>query len=175
MREERQIIILLKILITLFLILIVIEFQSCVRARAAVVTGEKPLGGFSLMRQQVIDHGLALPEAEDISLLAEVIYHENWHTDPDHLAAYYTGAVVMNRVKSPKWPNTVESVLYQNGQYSTTHKFFTRVLPAEVYALARQILKEGTPDVPDTVIYQAMFRQGSRVWKVVNTDYFCEE
>ena len=37
---------------------------------------------------------------EDINLLAEVIYHENWHTDKEHLAAYYTGAVVMNRVKS---------------------------------------------------------------------------
>ena len=112
---------------------------------------------------------------EDIKLLAEVIYHENWHTDNDHLAAYYTGAVVMNRVKSKDWPDTVKGVLYQKGQYSTTKKFYTKELPAEVYDMARDIIVNGTPDVPETVVFQAMFRQGKGTWKKINTDYFCYE
>ena len=112
---------------------------------------------------------------EDIKLLAEVIYHENWHTDKDHLAAYYTGAVVMNRVHSSEWPNTIKGVLYQKGQYSTTKKFYTKELPAEVYDMARDIIVNGTPDVPETVVFQAMFRQGKGTWKKVNTDYFCYE
>lgn len=110
---------------------------------------------------------------EDIKLLAEVIYHENWHTDKDHLAAYYTGAVVINRVKSSEWPNSIHDVLYQSGQYSTTKKFYTKELPAEVYDMARDILINGTPDVPENVVFQAMFRQGKGTWKKVNTDYFC--
>lgn len=110
---------------------------------------------------------------EDVSLLAEVIYHENWHTDKDHLAAYYTGAVVMNRVKSSEWPNTIKGVLYQKGQYSTTKKFYTKELPAEVYDMARDIIVNGTPDVPENIVFQAMFRQGKGTWKKVNTDYFC--
>lgn len=109
---------------------------------------------------------------KDIELLAEVIYHENWHTDKNRLAAYYTGAVVMNRVHSKDWPNTIESVLYQKGQYSTTKYFFTKELPAEVYEMAERILRDGTDDVPDNVIFQAM-RPLGKVWKKVNTDYFC--
>ena len=112
-------------------------------------------------------------QREEINLLAEVIYHENWHTDKEHLAAYYTGAVVMNRVRSGAWPNTVKAVLYQKGQYSTTKYFYTKELPAEVYEMARDIYKNGTPEVPENVVFQATFRQGSGTWKKVNTDYFC--
>ena len=112
-------------------------------------------------------------EQEDIKLLAEVIYHENWNTDSEHLAAYYTGAVVMNRVKSSAWPDTIKEVLYQRGQYSTTKKFFTKALPDEVYDMARNIIRNGTDDVPENVIFQATFKQGRGVWKRVKTDYFC--
>ena len=112
-------------------------------------------------------------QKESIDLLAEVIYWENWHTDKEHLAAYYTGAVVMNRVRSGAWPDTVKGVLYQKGQYSTTKYFYTKELPAEVYEMARDIYKNGTPEVPYNVVFQATFRQGSGTWKKVNTDYFC--
>lgn len=112
---------------------------------------------------------------EDVNLLAEVIYHENWHTDKDHLAAYYTGAVVMNRVKSKDWPNTIEGVLYQHGQYSTTTLFYTIQLPDECYEMAERILRDGTDDVPENIVFQAMRRQGSGLWKKVGTDYFCYE
>ena len=112
---------------------------------------------------------------KDVNLLAEVMYHENWYTDKDHLAAYYTGAVVMNRVKSKNWPNTIEKVLYQKGQYSTTKYFFKKEIPEECYQMARDILIYGTNDVPSNVIFQAMRKQGSGVWKKVGTDYFCYE
>ena len=110
---------------------------------------------------------------EDVNLLAEVIYHENWHTDKDHLAAYYTGAVVMNRVKSKDWPNSIEEVLYERGQYSTTKYFFTEELPAEVYEMAERILRDGTDDVPENVVFQSMqSKLGRGHWKVINGEYF---
>lgn len=110
---------------------------------------------------------------EEVGLIAEVIFWENWFTDPEHLAAYYTGAVAMNRVHSPAWPDTVKGVLYQKGQYSTTKYFYTKELPPEVYDMAWDIYRNGTPDVPENVVFQATFRQGSGTWKKVNTDYFC--
>jgi len=109
---------------------------------------------------------------KDIDLLAEVIYHENWHTDKEKLTAYWTGAVVMNRVNSNEWPNTVHDVVYQRGQYSTTKKFYTVELPEECYQMAEDIILNGTPDVPERVFYQATFKQG-KVWKVLNGEYFC--
>lgn len=112
-------------------------------------------------------------QREEINLLAEVIYHENWHTDKEHLAAYYTGAVVMNRVNSSAWPNTVKEVLYQRGQYSTTKLFYTKEIPQECYDMARDIYKNGTPDVPENVIFQSMQpKLGRGCWKVINGEYF---
>ena len=111
---------------------------------------------------------------ESINLLAEVIYHENWFTDKEKKTAYWTGAVVMNRVKSPKFPNTVKEVLYQKNpiQYSTTGKFFTKEIPEECYEMARDIWENGTPDVPENVLYQATFSQG-KIWKQLNGEIFC--
>ena len=112
-------------------------------------------------------------QREEINLLAEVIYHENWHTDKEHLAAYYTGAVVMNRVNSSEWPNTVKEVLYQKGQYSTTKLFYTKEIPQECYDMARDIYKNGTPEVPENVIFQSMQKGlGRGHWKVINGEYF---
>lgn len=107
-------------------------------------------------------------------LLANVIYHENWYTDKERLTAYWTGAVVMNRVKSDKFPNTIEGVLYQKHpiQYGTTGKFFTEEISEECYKMADDILKYGTPDVPENVLYQATFKQG-KIWKELNGEIFC--
>ena len=124
-----------------------------------------------LMTQRLIKY--MEHQKEEISLLAEVIYHENWHTDKDHLAAYYTGAVVMNRVNSKAWPDTVKKVLYQKGQYSTTKLFFTKEIPAECYEMARDIYRNGTPDVPANVIFQSMQKGlGRGHWKIINGEYF---
>lgn len=110
----------------------------------------------------------------DVDLLAEVIYWENWYTDAEKETAYWTGAVVMNRVKSDKFPNTIEEVLYQKNpiQYSTTKYFITKEIPEECYEMARNILAFGTPDVPEDVLYQATFKQG-KIWKQKNGEIFC--
>ena len=113
-------------------------------------------------------------EKKDIELLAEVIYWENWYTDKEHLAAYYTGAVVMNRVHSDKWPSTVHDVVYEKGQYAVVNMLFTKELPAEVYDMAADIIRNGTPDVPYNVVYQATFKQGYGDWgDPINGEHFC--
>lgn len=115
---------------------------------------------------------------ESINLLAEVIYWENWHTDKDKRAAYLTGAVVMNRVnRDDSWlhlngEKTVKGVVYAKGQYTTTKYFFTKELPQECYDMARDIWENGTPDVPENVIFQATFKQGEK-FDVINGEWFC--
>ena len=109
---------------------------------------------------------------EDVKLVAE-IYHENWYTDKDHLAAYYTGAVIYNRWKSPNWPDTIKGVIYQKNQYAVLSKLFTEPIPDECYQMAEDILKNGAPDVPANVVYQSMqSKLGSGHWKVINGEYF---
>lgn len=157
--------------ITYMIICTILIFYSCSKsepAEAGIITGEKHIAGMPVLFEKLDEPVYPY----EIELLAEVMYHENWHTDPDHLAAYYTGAVVMNRVNAKCWPDTITKVLYQKGQYSTTHKFFTKELPEECYQMAMEVYR-GTPDVPEDVVFQAMFKQGRGVWKVVKTDYFC--
>jgi len=190
MKKDRLVLAARFILITVIVMLVILLSEcskthaACVAAelvngeRVTIITGEIPIPEVTQAIKEKVKHDGKHTDAE---YLAEVIYHENWHTDENHLAAYYTGAVVMNRVKSDEaWlhlhgDKTVYDVLYAKGQYSTTHKFFTVELPQECYDMAADIIENGTPDVPETVIYQSMKRQGSGVWKKVNTDYFCYE
>lgn len=160
------------ILTALFLILLpVIQTE----AKTKEPTFEETVETMVREHKVMLDRLIAAWEhrQEEINLLAEVIYHENWHTDKEHLAAYYTGAVVMNRVNSSEWPDTVKGVLYQRGQYSTTKYFYTKEIPPECYEMARDIYKNGTPDVPANVIFQSMQKGlGRGHWKVINGEYF---
>lgn len=158
------------------------EATGSEKSEAETTEGARPLAGLSLYLQKAAEKNVNIlkillerwqQEQDDINLLAEVIYHENWHTDKEKLTAYYTGAVVMNRVHSKEWPNTVKEVLYQKGQYSTTKKFYTVELPEECYEMARNIYRNGTPDVPKEVVFQSMNpKLGSKVWKSINGEYF---
>ena len=157
--------------LALFMIVLLIGLicNQCQKVNATVITGEKHLGGFSKLME---DANYTYPDG--ILLLAEVMYHENYSNG--ETVMYYTGAVVMNRVNSKHFPNTVRDVLYQTNprQYATTYKFYTEEIPESVYHLACKVAK-GTPDVPYNVVYQAMFMQGSGLWKHESTEYFCYE
>lgn len=157
-------------------IALLVSIKESVKAEAQVkeLTFEEQVENMIQKHKIMMDRLIAAWEhrKEEVDLLAEVIYWENWHTDKEHLAAYYTGAVVMNRVNSKAWPDTVKGVLYQKGQYSTTKYFYTKEIPPECYEMARDIYKNGTPDVPEDIIFQAM-RPLGKTWKKVNTDYFC--
>lgn len=117
-------------------------------------------------------------EQADIRLLAEIMYHENWSTDKDHKAAYYTGAVILNRVTSKEFPDTIRGVIYQTKpckQYAVTDKIGTKELPQECIDMAADLIRNGAPDVPENVVYQATFYQGSGLWKSINGEKFCFE
>jgi hypothetical protein len=66
--------------------------------------------------------------SDDIRLMALLVcgdkrvggdgeYDIDFHNSPDHVEVYKVLCVVMNRVKHPKWPNTVEEVILQPGQF----------------------------------------------------------
>lgn len=155
------------------------------KKKTEATEGSRPLAGLSLYLQKAAEKKVNIlkillerwqQEQDDINLLAEVIYHENWHTDKERKAAYYTGAVVMNRVKSKNWPNTVKEVVYQKRQYAVVPKLYTEKIPDECYQMAKDIYRNGTPDVPANVVYQATFIQGSGDWiDPINGEHFCYE
>ena len=158
------------------LILLLPSGKAQAKTKAPEPTFEETIQAMIQEHRILMDRLIAAWEhrKEEVDLLAEVIYWENWHTDKEHLAAYYTGAVVMNRVNSSEWPDTVKAVLYQKGQYSTTKYFYTKEIPPECYEMARDIYRNGTPEVPEDVVFQATFKQGRGDWiDPINGEHFC--
>ena len=62
------------------------------------------------------NRGAVTADADELRLLGALIYCEAGNQTYDGMVA--VGAVVMNRVKSPAYPNTIYSVIYASGQFT---------------------------------------------------------
>ncbi len=62
------------------------------------------------------NRGAVTADADELRLLAALIYCEAGNQSYEGMVA--VGAVVMNRVKSPAYPNTIYSVIYASGQFT---------------------------------------------------------
>ncbi len=80
------------------------------------------------------------------------------------------GSVVLNRVKSPKFPNTVYEVIHQPGQYSTVSWLASQVPTEECEEATDYLLRNGS-QYPEDVLYQANFPQGTGTYMIISTSY----
>lgn len=81
-------------------------------------------------------------------------------------------SVVMNRVKHPSYPNSVEGVIFQHGQYACVRDGnYDREPTALNWEVAEEVLRYGS-QIPVNVVFQAQFRQGP-CWKKIDGEYFC--
>lgn len=111
-------------------------------------------------------HWNAIYTEEDVKILAGVMYGEEY---PDRYEMMLAGSVVLNRVLSPNFPNSVKEVVYQfDGKYEqyaprTKRLIGSSEITEECYRLAEMLLQHG-PICPPYVLYQAHFNQGTRFW-----------
>lgn len=83
------------------------------------------------------------------------------------------GSVVLNRVASSDYPDTIKGVVFQKGQYACTWDGnYDRIPTERNWAVAEYLLKNGS-QIPASVVYQAQFRQGKGVWKKIKSEIFC--
>lgn len=111
----------------------------------------------------------------DRDIIATVIYNEAWAGCTERHREL-VAAVIMNRVKSDKFPDTVYDVVTQKGQYllgyANGDPQYTP--PEEAIEACREIATRallGGIDCPDNVLYQAEFKQGTGVYEVCKTSY----
>ena len=86
--------------------------------------------------------------------------------------------VIINRVNSSIYPNTIYDVLTQKSQYGTMWKhgisfpnWANKSIRNHCYDIARRIL-EGERVCPENVLFQAEFAQGSGIYKQFGNDYY---
>ena len=149
----------------------------------AAVTGDYAAGlAAQKAREDKID-SLELEENsytfEDLMLLSKIIYAEagsEWLSDEWKMCV---GEVVLNRVASPEFPDTIKEVLEQPGQYyGANSRYFNSLLPSERCVIAAMRLLNGERLLEPSVVFQANFVQGGGAHtavydKYLGWTYFC--
>ena len=103
---------------------------------------------------------------EELWLLSKIIYAEAgcaWLSMDWKMAV---GEVVLNRIASPEFPDTMREVLEQPGQYyGKNNSYFNGLKPSAECVEAAKRLLEGARILGEPgVVFQSNFRQGSGVF-----------
>lgn len=120
---------------------------------------------------------------KEVEYLAIAIYCEAGADYVSDEARYMVGNVILNRVESDIYPNTIAEVLTQYKQYGTFYKTGV-VWPDRAYTKleshavdrARVIaadLLQGKRVLDSDVLFQAEFPQGQQVVAHIDSIYFC--
>jgi len=149
---------------------------------AAAIAGDVEAGREACAnRDHIIDtNGMDCVKVafDDLYLLAKLINAEagsDWLTEDFRLCM---GEVVLNRVASPEFPNTLHDVAYQSGQYSSvTTAAFANLIPGEGFVDIALRLLQGERQMVESVVYQSNYIQGEifavyEDWRL-GTIYFC--
>lgn len=120
---------------------------------------------------------------EELEMLAMVIYQEAGSDTCSDETRLMVGTVVMNRIADDRFPNTMYEVLTQKYQYGRYY-WTGLVWPAQAsdpdeahaveraYQIAERILL-GERALPEDVIFQSEFVQGSEIVAYQDGTYFC--
>lgn len=123
--------------------------------------------------------------AEDLEILALIIYQEAGGDLCSDETRQMVGEVLLNRVASPLFPNTIKEVATQKGQYGRLywtgivwpqrHTYKGEQHAVErAYRIAESLLNEEVERLlPEDAIWQSEFKQGKEVLVFAEGIYFC--
>ena len=105
---------------------------------------------------------------DDLWYLSRVIQAESGYCSQEMQEG--VGSVLLNRVASDRFPNSIEECVLQPGQYSTAGSLASQEPTPEALEVAKDLLENGSK-FPEDVVWQANFVQGSYVYKSLSTSY----
>lgn len=131
-----------------------------------------PADGEYILKQ--IEVYKQFPYQEELLLLSKIIMAEAGASRMSMEWKLAVGEVVLNRVASPEYPNTLKEVIYQKGQYQMANTdYFRNLEPTDKCIEAAQRLLNGERFINDpSVVFQAEFKQGSGVFKTFHDSYY---
>ncbi len=110
----------------------VIKFQKANNLTADGIVGSKTLAALGISGEDVYS-------SADYELLARIISAEA--RGESYLGQVAVGAVVLNRVEHPSFPDTLSGVVYQNGAFSCLYDGqFNKPIADSAYSAARDAL-----------------------------------
>ena len=105
---------------------------------------------------------------EDVWYLSRVIQAESGYCQTEMMEG--VGSVVLNRVESDLFPDSIREVIEQPGQYSTLSWLSQQTPTDEVMEVTIDLLENGSKFPPE-VVWQANFPQGSGTYQTLSTSY----
>ena len=110
--------------------------------------------------------------SNDVFLIAYAMSREAAYGN--YTDATYVGNVIVNRVNDPDFPDSVSGVLSQDGQYPWGVSYYSEeyIYDPYFYEIAENLLAGNTP-LPENVVYQARFPQGSGTYCTLGAHYYC--
>lgn len=110
---------------------------------------------------------------DEIEMMAHLLNGEAGADYCSDEMIYYVGSVALNRVESDRFPNTLEEVINQPGQYACTWDGnYNKEPSTRCYRIAEDLLNNGSV-LPSAVVFQAEFMQGSGLYVKEGNLYFC--
>lgn len=88
----------------------------------------------------------------------------------------YVANTIENRIKHKEYPNTIHGVIYDSGQYEPVMTGSINMTPSKAVKENMELYLRGKveTEMPDNVVFQALFEQGHGKWKVTPLGhYFC--
>lgn len=108
---------------------------------------------------------------EELFIMAHLLAGEAQNC-PDE-EQLYVGSVALNRVNHPSFPNTLQEVVFQKGQYSCVRDGNYYREPTQQNWSNARILLEGGSVLPPQVVWQSGGRQGKGVYLKTRWHYYC--
>lgn len=158
--------------LTLLVVIVVITSTFKVQAPKAYSIDTRTIVTtlVSTTKQEITESTI---DEDEVEMLAHLLNGEagaSWCTDE---MIYCVGSVVLNRVNSEHFPDTLEGVIFQPGQYACTWDGnYDREPSQRCYDIAEDLLLNGSI-LPANVVYQAEFEQGAGTYKQIQNLYFC--
>lgn len=182
-----------KLWITLLMLPILLSLNTCARERRvpdykallveAVTEGDTEAGRtLAEQRNALIEQGALSEEPVDfdeLQLLSRVIYAEAGDRSYSEAYRMCVGELVLNRVASPEFPNTLEEVAYQSGQFLCVGEpEFEDLRPSRSCTEAALRLLLGERRLAPQVLYRSPWQIGPAYVRFYDRrlgyTYFCE-
>lgn len=140
---------------------------------AGILTEVESVDDSTLSQEHNQEYDIEVPEyGSDEFLLAYAMSREAKYGD--YTDATYVANVIINRKEDPDFPNSILDVLQQPRQYPWGVSYYSRdyIYDSYFYEIARNLLNGDRP-LPENVVYQAQFVQGSGIYCKWGVHYYC--
>ena len=121
---------------------------------------------------QILSYGVDPVSYTHLELLARLVYLEARGEPYDGQVA--VAEVVLNRVVSDRFPDTVEEVIYQTGQFTPASYLESTTPGEEQYEAVADAVDGETCVTGEDVVFFSGAPYNDRVYAVIGNHYFCE-